>query len=792
MLLVAWTTAPVAAADEDWLPGGVAVSGINFVRQDHWSTCRSQIRNPEDEEAELLLSVTFKQTPFVQFTGSVWLPPRSRRTVQFPVRAQKVKAARSGVDAVEVQALLLAPGRPTPRLARKDGLMAREGEKSRPTTAVMEDGDDNWNAGAATAVRLALDKPRRLFYLRDSTLPDHQIGWEGLDTLVVARHRPHLGGAQLEALRRWILSGGRLWVMAEQVDPSFLARLLGNDWTCRAVDRVELSEFRFDGGSGRGRTLAFEDPIEMVRLYAPQWTVLHEVRGWPASLHRRFGLGRVLLTTVGPRAWYADKWVVDRKKKSRRIRVKQARPSLLDLLPLMGRRDMDRPIEAAPLAEFASDRIGYQTLGRSGVGWILGLYVVGIGVAGFMLMAVRRLEHTAWIGPALAVLASLTLIWIGTGHQGKVPLTVSEARIAQITPQRNHAIVHGALAIYSPQKHDEKGLLSAERGGIIWPNLRYQSAELLRLQWDDVDRWSWGNLALPPGAMLTGEFHSCDALAKPVGADVQFGPDGARGTIEPGPFGQIDEVVVVGRNGAFAPSISPERSFTIGATGTLTRSQYQAGTTLSHLQRQRLDVYRQLFEDPKRPFPTEPTLFAWVESLDPDYALKRSHERLSTTLLAIPLRFRPTPAGQRVSVPDGFVAFSADRGPGGDGSTTVYDPRQRKWIQSRDASLVVLRFSLPASVLPLKMDGGLWMVDVDAPGRTVEAFRYAGSERVPLKAGVRSIGPTEIDLASESVSADDDGSVYLALRIGPHPEMTAKWQINDVSLRVSGTVGERD
>ena len=71
--------------------------------------------------------------------------------------------------------------------------------------------------------------------------PVIELGLETVDNLVLGTGAERLDDAQVEAVRQWLVSGGNLWLMADQLDDDFAVRLLGPDWTAKAVDRLEMS-----------------------------------------------------------------------------------------------------------------------------------------------------------------------------------------------------------------------------------------------------------------------------------------------------------------------------------------------------------------------------------------------------------------------------------------------------------------------------------------------------------------------------------------------------------------------
>lgn len=792
----------VTAEEQSWLPGGVALTGLGFVRPDVWAMARSEVRNPTDEDVELLLAVSFDPTPNVQYTWPVWLPARSRRTVVLPIRAQEIR----GDQSVDVRVQLFDERLDQPQVEKALGLLRVD--RHRPTTAMTQDRGDRHSAEAATAMRLAGRLPRRIFYLRDTALPPIFVGWQALDNMVVARNEPVLDAAQYDAMRQWIVSGGRLWVMAEQVSPSFLTRLLGEDWTCEIVDHVELDRFQLLGGRNWVKHdpaevpfLDFEVPVNMARVYAPGWEVVHRVRGWPASLIRPFGLGAVILTTVGPRAWYELEWEVDPKTQTRK-KKEVALPPLQDLMRRFNRPVAEPPLPAETLGEFARSQIGYQTLSAATVAWSIGLLAAVMTLAALVLHRVGRLEHVAWLGALLSIVVAAMLMIVGSRHHQTVPLTIAEAEVVQVLPRQGHAIVNGMLAIYSPD--EAKGPLTAERGGVVWPEIRFQGSELLRLQWNDLDRWVWDGLKLPKGAILSARFRHAVALEHPVSATLRFAADGLQGTVTVGELGDLTDLVLVTPDGAFAPDLAGDE-LRVPAAAQLPRGQYVGAATLNTVQERRQNLYYSMFmpasgsqgEDAfaevrhTMSHPDRTTLYAWADALPLGFSLPQEHEVHATAIVALPVGLEPTPPGERVTVPAGFLPFEPRRGPGRRGTPTIYDRKRREWIGVSNGALVVLRYQLPAAVLPLAVTGGQWTIDIDAAGRSLDAFCYRGEERISLGSAQSVVGRWALDLPTgeAAVVPDADGGIWLGVEVGDLPGggMTT-WRLRDVPLVVNGTV----
>ena len=716
-------------------------------------------------------------------------------------------------------------------------------EPKRPTTAILNSRDPDASAKtsyAVEAMRRGSNLIPRMTSLVNQELPPLFVGWQAQDCVVIARPKPQLDAAQLDALRQWVLAGGRLWIMVDQVEPAFAARLLRNDWTCRVVDYVELNAFTVAGGSDKGRPLEFEQPVRMARLFAPGWQVIHRVQGWPASLRRDIGLGSVLVTTIGPRAWH-EMTVIPHFRTGHPTKTPVPLGPLNDLTRNFNRAVEKPPLPADLLAEFAARQIGHSIIARRPVAWVLGGLCILVVLTAAVMAWQRRLEHTAWVTAVLAIAAALALWAMGNARQSKTPLTIAEAQIAQVLPGQQHAVVSGVLAIYSPVP--DKGPLQASKGGVVWPTLANQASELLRMKWRDFDKWIWDGLTLPKGKVITARFRQVLKFKEPVEVTMRFDAGGATGSYQSSRFENFEHVVLATPDGCLAPRIAGDGTFRITKESQLPRGQYLAGQTLSTMENHRQKLYRTLF-DPRRAevrtrsnerlegnlvaqdaksvtllindvrktidrsqiaqfktrrarkiYPDRPMWFAWTKALQLGFTLpkKQDYESKRTTLAVVPVRIDPTPPGEKVFVPAAFIHCAVVRDVTGKGTSSIYDAPKQEWLPVTQGMEVILKFSLPPQVAPLHIEGGRWTIDIDAPGRSVETFVVENEQLVEIDHDRSGFNTRVVELADQSgrIQPDDGGTILLALKVGEASDRSApsQWQIQSVRLEVEGRVG---
>lgn len=261
-MLAGATTAAAQTTDQPSTAGAGGVSGVGQYPPQTWGVAATTVNNPTDRETELLVTISFEDQPTLSFSRRVWLPPRSQRRVWIPLRTGEFDIDPQATHQLNItQQLIDDSGEQPLVLDTETGTLIAA--RDRFITGMLADGDsDQGNVDddalhAALAMRRVFDLSNRLAYLRVGELPTMPAGWDGLNALVVSMDSPDLDAAQIAALRSWLLSGGRLWIMLDQVDPAFARRLLGDAWTCDVVDDVDLTDVRVAApGEARASTNA--------------------------------------------------------------------------------------------------------------------------------------------------------------------------------------------------------------------------------------------------------------------------------------------------------------------------------------------------------------------------------------------------------------------------------------------------------------------------------------------------------------------------------------------------------
>jgi hypothetical protein len=171
----------------------------------------------------------------------------------------------------------------------------------------------------------------------------------------------------------------------------------------------------------------------------------------------------------------------------------------------------------------------------------------------------------------------------------------------------------------------------------------------------------------------------------------------------------------------------------------------------------------------------------WAKPVDMNFDLGPG--RLAgSALLAMPLQLVPSAPGERVTIPGPLTTC-----------VRVIDGAQTPLtLDSTQSAEMDLRFQLPASVLPLKVEQAHLSAKIHAPARRVTIAARAAGQPVELHHADSPIDPLRVDINDgRFLGLDADGGLHLVLSISASAKGTQreqKWSIDYLELEVSGQV----
>ncbi len=303
---------------------GVTPAGVQRQVAGRWATLAVNGSNSTTEDVEETSVVIVGDETDLQYARRLWIPAGARRQAWMPIQIPSdlypdqlqigmtsihLKESEQG-EAFQANAVGM------PR-SKRSLLLSWEDSRA----AVIFDRTAPGEEGPGLNEVLA----KTIYAGRDATVPGtqdlgmSQLGGQflpptanpldSLDQLVIASDRLLSDTVGVTRLRAWLQSGGRIWIMVDQVSPDSVRALLGDVVCYSEVDRVELNEFEIErqgellATSKPTETWSSETPVEMVRVLVDTDDVHCRIDGWPAAFWTQVGQGEVLFTTLEAPGW---------------------------------------------------------------------------------------------------------------------------------------------------------------------------------------------------------------------------------------------------------------------------------------------------------------------------------------------------------------------------------------------------------------------------------------------------------------------------------------------------------
>jgi hypothetical protein len=201
----------------------------------------------------------------------------------------------------------------------------------------------------------------------------------------------------------------------------------------------------------------------------------------------------------------------------------------------------------------------------------------------------------------------------------------------------------------------------------------------------------------------------------------------------------------------------------------------------------RQDFYRK-FNDVRstRIADDENVLLVWSKPVDLHFEAGQGMRTTGTALAILPLTFERPALDSPVIIPAAFLPVRQ--------MVDKLSTKLRPELSSK--ADMHLRFQLPHSVLPFKVERARFTVKIDAPSRRVTVSGLRDSAPVELKSVENPIDPIEVEIKDETLlKLDGEGGLHLNLAMsdllkGAGQGSTAKgidkWTIEYVELEIYG------
>ena len=803
----------------------LSTGGTGLYRPGKWGLIRVSLRNPNEQDVDLLSTTYFVEDPTLQYGRRLWMPAQSRMVAWHPLKMPELQEREQKMFDLRSMVLTSAAGGESMTSNEFGAMQFDQGFRvaaNEPVTAMVTEPnheEDQLKSYWATPQDLAQTARQERAFRHNFTLigeplfPAGEIVLDGLDHLVIASNRLVTDAAGVGGIRRWVAAGGRLWIMADCVSPQLLTGLLGDLGTVAEVDRVDLTSVHLESGPWSVKPMTFdrelERPVPFVRLAGDGLEVDFRVDGWPAAFWMPYGEGRVLVTTLGADGWVRRREPKDPPSPSGSNFDNAFYPSdPLSHLALQFFSPKIPPLIPAAIAEEeVRQMIGYQIPSRVTVlGTLVGFTCLLLLVA---VEAGRRghLEWTGWAVPALALLASGGLVLTGSSSRSTISASIAVIQSIQGIPGSDAVRGDGVAAVLTQE--GQIGSLSGTQGGWMRPEMEGLEGTTRRLVWSDLDRWNWDNLTTKPGLRLM-PFQSAGRVAEPLEAVAEFNEQGIAGIVKLPDGLEPGDAIIATSHGRIGVELLAEGRFKADANDVLSSGQYLSAGVLSDEQQRRSRLLAQALAPSETSVrPTAPTLIVWTDRWPAGISLLNQSKAVGAALVSIPLRWnRPVP-GTKVSIPAPFLAFRETIGPDGLPPPGVYDVWHAKWVERAGAIGTWLAFTVPQDLLPIDVKSATVTMKVLGPMGRLELSGQKGSQRQSLHSWDNPVGTLAYEITDPPVlQLDSKGRLLIRLDAGVATEglgpgqpgaptgvradPVSFWQFEDVSVRLSATVAPRE
>ena len=625
-------------------------------------------------------------------------------------------------------------------------------------------------------------------------LPVSYLGWDAIDWLVIGEAETLKDASTVETVKRYVQSGGSVWIMLDQVPTDQVRPLLSGRQLCETVDETELTYFVIDVVSSTStiaeadRTISVSTPVKMKRVAVEGAEVTHKVGDWPAAFRMRDGYGYIYFSTVGSQAW------IKGRTGTKPYDLSMTSDFQNQLWAIDWAREVSNIRSYQPFSKdetnYAVELIGSPVPPRSLITGLLSGFCILILAVGFWRYSVGDLKQIGYIVPVISGLCATGIIVGSAWVRRDVEQTDSRLQMVEVSDDGNNAFVREHGAIYQTDSSDMKLIGRIDGSGT--PDSSVTSG-IKTLASDDIMSWSMQNSAWPPGIWRFStsgivETESMRATGRLTEAGLEIEPPAAM---------KLSDVIV-----NFVPGnrmIASNAGSNVFADGSLCASgdRWFVDTLVSNEQSRRAEVYRDYFKVKERETRMPRRLLGWSDRWEELPQWDRDDlKRTGSALVSIPVQLVPPAPNQTILIPHGLVTIQNSRDTVS--SSTAFDQLRGEWVtDSTYAAEVDLEFFLPKEVLPFSADKIDLDLDIRAPRRTVTLFHISQGQTIELGKVDSPSVPWRFSLTDASVLKDcADGIVRLKLVVSERNDKTAdagsvslmSWQVSHFHLSFRGRV----
>ena len=784
-------------------------AGIGRFRPDHWGMVKGKIGNATDQPATSLTVVTPAGSDGLQFARKLTLPAKVAFESSWPVYVREAKAA----GGVEFQYLFFPDG-------QDDGVIRREAHSSElpsfhgmtqfdllPLSGMVGDTGANPEADIPVydliaVMRYATMANKAVTLINSAEITADPECLDAMDQIAVTNPAVVDFPQACEALRAWVLRGGRLLIAADLTGPDVVEALLGDNLPMTIVGETTTNALTLEINPEypqpqypvRSVAREYAEPIRYLRVVPEQCEKIWTVDGWPVAMAKSLGRGSVLVTTISAKVFIDP---ADYQDSSHPFHALIASSRRMQEVMFTSR---SAPlIDETVASKQAASMIGYRIPSRSVAVLLLAIFPVAILVAGLILQKRDSGERLIVAVPALAILAALPAAIVGFQIRNVAPATVIESVVINSAQGFTDLPADGFASVFIPSPQDLE--LSAENGTRLDALKDSTNSDYRRMTWHGPGDVSWGKF-LQPAGLRTYPLNSARRLGKPLRVRATLDESGLIGTLPAQDGMTPGDPILAGMNRENLALDLDDSGLLQGTPDhSLLSGQYFRSTLLSDDERYRTALLNSVFNSAQEirnaAFPPEPSVLFWDKSDSEVLHFEGDDIRRQRAVLIVhPLELYPPAVGKPFLIPPQLLTYrSVVNDDGGVGSS--YVNLRRMWQPQESASKTMLEFHIPDACRPLVPESG-----------ELKLLIRAGSRFVKILSGDRSNMQTIADLKSplgmQSISIPGEliestclqGQLFLQIQVSDidsemkSDDMTGEqddsWQIERVLLTLKG------
>ena len=401
-----------------------ATGGARRYRSGVWGVVEVFADNATDEPAETQSVAWFVDDPTLQFGRRVMVPAHAILRTTCPIRIPELSSPRARAAYFMTEQVIPPPRAGSRQRTAQDAVMASKPlllDPEVPSVGIIGDFEvvypppndvpyhtshpeppsapDDLVYEMVLAAKRAHKLSRRVSVFDRENLPPEPAVLDVLDVLVLSSDYLASDPGGIAMVRDWVLGGGRLWIMLDQVESNTVAAVLGDSFATAIVDRVrlthlEMSNLRMDPRQRTVETLDFEQPVDHVRVVPVGVTITGMVNGWPSDFWQPMGAGRVFFTTLSTAAWMRPTRGSDPRPRTDEDQTFFfPRDSLVSFSEECIVKRAASNITTDSLLPYLTQQIGYQIISRSAVAALLGVFCGVLVVAAVWSFRAGRPER---------------------------------------------------------------------------------------------------------------------------------------------------------------------------------------------------------------------------------------------------------------------------------------------------------------------------------------------------------------------------------------------------------------